>query len=229
MCIGKMRTLMHRLAQRIWRSCAPLSLQKHRGRVAEDKRIMNGDIETHRAIFVHIPKAAGSAVGEALYGHDRPGHFPITRYQRLLGNSINDYLTFTFVRQPEDRFISAYNYLLDKPKNPSDIYFAQNVMTQFDGIDDFVARYLNAETLFAHIHFFPQTHFLESGGVLNVDFIGRYETLECDFAKLCSILKIDARLEAKNVTRKKAFTELSVASREKLRVLYGKDYDLLNY
>lgn len=229
MCVDQMRDLAFSLGQLIWRRFTPLSLQQRRGRAAEDKRILNGDIDTHSAIFIHIPKAAGSAVGEAIYGHDRPGHFPITRYQRLLGNSINDYLTFTFVRQPEDRFISAYNYLLDKPKNPSDVKFARDVLMQFDGIDDFVARYLNEETLFSHVHFFPQTHFLESDGILNVDFIGRYESIEGDFAKLCSILNINARLEAKNVTIKKTVSELSVASREKLRVLYSKDFKLLGY
>lgn len=213
----------------VWRGLVPLSIRQRRGRAAEDKRIQNGDIDTHRTIFIHIPKAAGSAVGVALYGHDRPGHFPITRYHELLGNDINEYLTFTFVRHPEDRFISAYNYLLDKPKNRSDVNFAQSVLRRFENIDEFIARYLNEKTVFSHVHFFPQTHFLECDGVLNVDYIGRYENLEDDFAKLCVLIRLDARLKKNNVTMEKAASELSPASREKLRVLYRKDYELLNY
>jgi hypothetical protein len=224
-----MRGVVFRVGQGVWRSLVPLSIQQRRGRAAEDKRILNGDIDTHRAIFVHIPKAAGSAVGVALYGHDRPGHFPITRYQGLLGNAINDYLTFTFVRHPEDRFISAYNYLLDKPKNPSDVDFAHNVLKRFQSIDEFIANYLTEKTLFSHVHFYPQTHFIQSDGNLNIDFIGRYENLQEDFGKLCAILNLDARLEQMNVTKEKAASNLSAPSQDKLRFLYRNDYEFLGY
>ena len=34
----------------------------------------------HQVIFIHIPKAAGNAVTQALFGANSPGHFELSRY-----------------------------------------------------------------------------------------------------------------------------------------------------
>ena len=212
-----------------WRAIVPLSVRKKSGARKRWTNLVRPEFERSKTIFVHIPKSAGSSIGIALYGHDRPGHFPAQDYVECLGIRRSDFLIFTFVRNPISRFAATYYYLAAGGKNPSDTEFRDEVLAQYADINDFAERYMNEVTLFSHIYFFPQTHFLLMDGILAVDFVGRYETLDQDFDDLCRIFGMDASLEKVNVTPSVTRDELIPANEQKLRSLYAKDFEVLGY
>ena len=69
-------------------------------------------IEEHKAIFIHIPKNAGSTVKNLLVGDDlfnklkRPW-----RHRRHKDVNNKDYRKFAIVRNPYERMVSMYAYL----------------------------------------------------------------------------------------------------------------------
>jgi hypothetical protein len=216
--------MIKKVLKKIWHIAAPYKFRKLRGNLQRNNKMLNGDVHKYQAIFVHIPKVAGSSIGTALYGHDKPGHHPISMYHKVFGDDIIKYFTFTFVRDPVDRFLSAYNYLKSGPKNDSDIVFAKNTIEKFEDINDFVINYMNEKTLFSHVHFYPQVYFIKHEGIINIDFIGHYENLICDFSKLTKILNLSIELPHKNKTKKKDNIVLNNKAHAKLLQLYANDY-----
>lgn len=65
--------------------------------------------DEHKCIFVHIPKAAGSSIKVAL-GLRGSGHPFWTQYAERHPKRWNEYFTFTVVRNPWDRAVSAFAY-----------------------------------------------------------------------------------------------------------------------
>jgi len=67
-------------------------------------------------------------------------------------------------------------------------------------------------------------------GRLLVDFVGRYERLEEDFEKICSILGIRKKLPHKNVTRHLNYTEYyDSRTIEIVKEKYRRDVEFLGY
>ena len=158
-------------------------------------------------IFVHIPKAAGRSIElfllerlgmdrdnpadrEKLLIIDNPDpyrgtekltHLSAAEYVQcgyLTQDEFNGFFKFSFVRNPWARLVSEYryrNYL--SHRNFKD--FVMNKLPP-PGRDD---RYR---------HIMPQTQMLCSGdGTLLVDFVGKFENLQTDFAEVCTRLGIE--------------------------------------
>jgi hypothetical protein len=213
----------------VWHNVAPMKVREYRGKKVREqkiKRTLNGN----DYIFIHIPKAAGSSIGNALIGHDKPGHFSIQEYMSASQDFLLSKFTFTFTRHPVSRFISAYNYLTSAPKNESDRRFAKQVMSNYNGINGFILDFLTSDKLYSHIHFYPQTYFLVCNDILAVDFIGRFENLTTDFDHVCTIIGKTAVLPHSNKTQDPGGeTCLCSDAVEKLYDLYQKDFQLLGY
>ncbi|MDA7746709.1 sulfotransferase family protein [Psychromonas sp.] len=224
---GNKNLFKGRFLQKLWRVIAPLFIQQYRGKRLRLKKLQE-NIDTG-VVFLHIPKAAGSSIGHLIYGHDRPGHFRLEEYRKLLGDDFQKVLFFTFVREPIDRFKSAFNYLLSNPKNKSDRDFASNVISNYSDINDFIERYLDEKTIYSHIHFYPQVYFIRNEGIVDLDFIGKYENLAEDVSKLCQLLGKKGTLQCHNSRKKNVGVDISIENQEKLMNLYIEDYKELNY
>jgi chondroitin 4-sulfotransferase 11 len=75
-----------------------------------------------KCIFVHIPKTAGTSVTDALFGTPRPRHRPLQWYEGMEPELYKEYFKFAFVRNPWDRLVSGYHYVVNKkPKKQSEI------------------------------------------------------------------------------------------------------------
>ena len=61
--------------------------------------------------FVHIPKAAGMSVVDALYGESSSHHATAMDYLRQNKAKFQSKPSFTISRNPYSRLYSAYNYL----------------------------------------------------------------------------------------------------------------------
>ncbi|MPZ18406.1 MAG: hypothetical protein GEV06_10905 [Luteitalea sp.] len=190
--------------------------------------------DEHRCIFVHVPKAAGVSVAMALFGNLAGGHDDASDYCRLFGRDFWRYFKFTFVRNPYTRLVSAYEFLRagGHPAWPSNREFRDQVLSEYADFQDFVLRWLKPEPKWPE-HFRPQHEFLELGGKLVMDFVGRVERIEEDFAKVCERLGVHAQLPHANETRgDRARLESYYANeaiQRRVQDVYAKDFELFGY
>lgn len=151
-------------------------------------------IHTHKAIFVHIPKTAGSSIEVALNALEKTNkgaideatgtfypvttgkekHYDARAYRKHYGRKVwQDYYKFTVVRNPWQRIHSWWwnnRYItgtLDMP-------FAEFLRSRLADPDD-LPRALR-----------PQTRWITSAnGKIEMDYTCRFETIDDDFKAVC--------------------------------------------
>jgi hypothetical protein len=147
----------------------------------------------HKAIFIHIPKTAGTSVNNILSRNefkginyhmaedgsndDITGAYKMGVSRRLirgLSEEWSDYTKFAFVRNPWDRMVSCW----------------KNRAGRYENFNDFVNDYPYKENNHNLVwHTLPQlTHITDEKGSLMIDFIGKFENINTDFKKISSIL-----------------------------------------
>lgn len=191
----------------------------------------------HKFCFVHIPKNAGTYVNVWLKEyHDHPVvfydvkrmadgvnkdlmHLNLFDLQKYFGLSLDDYFVFCIVRDPVQRFKSAYiqyryhllEYYQEYPKDISEL---------LDTVDFEDARY---------IHLVPQTHYThDSEGnqvIPNIFHIDTFQESICDHLGLSG--HPVGRVNAGKSTAFDKYYELTEQDVARIRNLYRKDYTLL--
>jgi hypothetical protein len=200
--------------------------------------------DSKRFIFVHVPKAAGKSVREALapYALPRPPKFhsllrlfglprDYRRYrfrthgslrdaQRILPNELfRDYFKFAFVRNPWDRLVSSYHYILERPSHPH--HRRVRRLGAFSAYVEYEAR---------RGRFLQYDLLIEAGGRLGMDFVGRFESLAQDFARICDRLGIAVALPHANVSRHRDYTVYyDQATRKLVERHWRKDIETFGY
>jgi len=194
------------------------------------------DFEEKNCIFVHIPRAAGSSVSEAVFGNLGGGHRTVKRYRAIFGRKFWSYYKFTFVRNPYTRLISAYEYLKSggHPAWPSNQRFGQEVLESYSCFSDFVLNWLQPERSEWPVpHFLPQTHFLELDSKFPLDFVGCLERIEKDFEELSEKIDIEGDLPNNNKTPVDKKSLQYYYGKEKVlrrvKSFYRKDFKKLGY
>lgn len=191
--------------------------------------------DEYRCIFVHIPKTGGVSVSRALFGNLAGGHATICHYQAVFSRrEFDSYFKFSFVRNPWDRLHSAYNFLRSGGMNERDLEWSSRVLSRFGSFDEFVRQWITRETVYSYYHFVPQTDFLCLPGQdqIAVDFVGRFERIELDFATVCSHIGRSVELPHHNATKaglapyRNAYTS---ASRRIVAAVYRRDIEMFGY
>ena len=176
-------------------------------------------------VFVHIPKAAGTSIAQALRSlpgnnvhwlagtkHETLHEFHVnvgarlSEEERRLGKSPIDYFSFAFVRNPWSRMSSLYRYLSEKrPRAEIDAVssFKEFLVQARDGVE--WIRGLHSMR--------PQVDYLCSpSGTVLIHFVGHFEFLKDDVDAVSMRLGQPVLLGRKN--------ESSNSSRD-----YRLDYD----
>jgi hypothetical protein len=154
--------------------------------------------------FIHIQKTGGMSITGALTGAapDAVNPFDLSRGcpPLLKGNNhpfasdLRDYLgdqtwnslfRFTFVRNPWARLVSWYNYCIAGPSGPF------NRLVKGRTFDDFL---LLTDDQVAKTRFNQVDYISDKDGRVLVDFVGRFEDLAADFARICERLEISPGL-----------------------------------
>lgn len=142
-----------------------------------------------RLIFIHIQKTGGSSIEHALRQLD-PGigshlyedrrHIPAREFSRMVPREVwEGGFKFAFVRNPWDRLVSWHCMCL---QNPPTNAFQRAVRERHADFADFIR--CAGDPDLARVRM-PQADYLCDGdGALLVDFVGRFERLEEDFARL---------------------------------------------
>lgn len=210
-------------------------------------------------VFVHVPKAAGTAVatmlstlttykdlevgtgdlGQALqetYGKKfgLAKHAPAHRIRRVMGAEDWDkYFKFAFSRNPFSRLLSVYHFLKNWDKLPER---EANNLRAYDTFEDFLEGDSWLTSMGPSGIYRPQTHWLAMRGrprTLLVDFVGRQENLAEDMQKIAERIGPDVSFNTErkaNVTPKyRKDVEWSEAAIAKVVNRYSDDFELLGY
>ena len=185
------------------------------------------------AVFIHIPKTAGLTIQEALNLQLLRNNHRIKRswknkgmvtfghqsYLRLVKIGIvnkqfnRDAFKFAFCRNPFDRAVSHYFYVLKKhPERMSrSISFLEMTRT----LADYGRTYQ------------PQSEYVRG---IDLDFIGRFENLEVDLYVVANILGIKVNMLHLNATKHRHFSEYyNEESEANVRNFYKEDFERFGY
>lgn len=168
-----------------------------------------------RVIFVHVQKTAGNSVYEVFRRNDR--HL-VTRLTARVGaqrskhcfatdirdsidrDTFDEYLKFSFVRNPFDRMVSWWSTLSRGTGAPNKVM--RLVQEEAPTFDAFLRLPRDHESGVCERFYVNQYDYISSeDGQVLVDHVLRFEALASDFAMLCSQVGFfDHRLEHLNAS-----------------------------
>jgi hypothetical protein len=199
-------------------------------------------------LFVHIDKAAGSSIQMALQSYapprtdsrwrrrlvwlgplnrlgffhalEFPEHAPARVAKNCLPPEIyRDLFKFAFVRNPWDRLVSRYAYLLRNNDHPR-----HKLVSGMKDFEDYVAWEIGRSKMFQH------TYVTDTRGEWIVNFIGYYERLHEDFAKACAHLGVQAELPRANTSSHRDYrTYFTPKTRDLVAKHFEHDINLFGY
>ncbi|RUO75809.1 sulfotransferase family 2 domain-containing protein [Idiomarina seosinensis] len=193
---------------------------------------LHATFKSRNGLFVHIPKAAGSAVCMSLFGH-QVGHKKIADYYFSDYQGTASLFKFAFVRHPITRFESSFHFLRSNSPFLSDKGMQQQ-LAKFADINAFCDAFLADPKSYSSLHFVPQYQFLSYTGnrkdkQIGVDYIGRFESIDEDFATVCQQLGVSRELPQLNVNKQLQRLSLDAERSERLREYYDTDFYLFGY
>lgn len=195
------------------------------------------EILTGRAIFIHVPKAAGSSLKEQIYGAPMGGHRRIVEFAAYDAQRTHDFFKYAFVRNPWDRLLSAYTFLVQgRDTSWRDTQFVHAHLAPHADFGAFVRALADPgyrALVMRYDHFRPQSHWIclpgETGHAM--DFLGRFETLQADLSRLFERLDLPVpEMRNSRASKHKSYMEeYDEETRAVVADLYAGDIDLLGY
>ena len=173
--------------------------------------------QPRNTLFIHVPRTAGTSM-ERNWFLGKGGHETIREYPEAKANGA---FSFSFVRNPWDRFVSAY--------------FIQNhFVPDFANFNDYIDKNCREDYPYANvynIHFLPMTYFLlDEDGKIGVDFVGRYENLRADWEYVTNKMEVENDLQhlrkSEHAPYKECYTR---ESWDIIGNLYAYDIELFGY
>jgi hypothetical protein len=156
---------------------------------------------SHRFVFAHVPKTGGISVRAALekFADGQDAAARNTTHETLptlieRRPDLAGHFKFAFVRNPWDRLVSFHTYARER---------LTPTVPQMQGVDfGGMLRLLDdGAPWLTRLHVMrPQREH-----VRGADFVGRFEDLDSDFARVCAKLDIRAALPKKNTSRHGAY------------------------
>ncbi|MBE9046263.1 sulfotransferase family 2 domain-containing protein [Pleurocapsales cyanobacterium LEGE 10410] len=211
----------------------------------------------HKFIFIHIPKCGGTSIESFLkknteaLGYQKEDGLEYTMRKEGLAKIINlypHYFTFTFVRNPFDRFVSIWkhsergqtNYYHKLHRNLSFKEYAYAVKElNLAQLSQFDLYHSKQQTEF--ILDYNKNYFFKIPRKTNdkCDFIGKLENLQRDFKQVCELLNLKLKSydlalvntspEVKKIIRPHYSSYYDNETLEVVSSIYAEDIKYLSY
>jgi len=186
-----------------------------------------------KLIFIHIPKNAGTSIIKAMGLKNMLMDKTVGEYKETYKDYWNDYLKFTVVRDPIDRFISAYKFARMKESG----WFSatgEECLEKHPHYDLCNSMDINEYTYYIYKNrkefnrwIIPQTFIISNeNNEIEIDYYVRYENLLEDLKKI-GIDKIE-KLNSSKINDEKII-DLTKKSKNMLYEIYDIDYKNFSY
>ena len=184
----------------------------------------------HKAIFVHIPKTAGSSIREVM-GAPRLGrlHIDYSHYLRSDSTKFSAYFKFTVIREPVARMQSCFRYLqAGGNQSEEDLILTKIVTDSCVSFLDFVRLVQEQQLHCFWPLLWPQTSFVcDPSGRIMVDQVLRQESLEKDYKVLRRKLPdLPEHLPLLNSSNSSDANECPNEAIKRVKDLYFRDYSI---
>lgn len=189
-----------------------------------------------RSVFLHIPKTAGSSVGNALFGR-HVGHRPLRRFLAYHPDILSRYYVFSFVRNPWDRLYSGFSYFRRVVGSNAhrDHRWASSVLADCVSFEAFVGKLEDLSFrryVQRYDHFRGQLDWLDPIITKQPQAIKifRFESLEEGFEEIRSHMRLERQLPHLRKSGAGAYrTMFSERMKRIVADVYRRDITLLNY
>jgi hypothetical protein len=186
-----------------------------------------------KLIFIHIPKNAGTSIIKAMGVENLYMDKTIEEYKEHYQEYWNEYTKFTVVRDPIDRFISAYKFARMKESG----WFSATGEEQLEKhIHYELCNELDINGYVKYVYYnkkeynrwiIPQTFIISNrDNEIEVDYYVRYENLLKDLKKI-GIENIE-KLNPSKIDDDKLI-QLTEKSKQMLYKIYDTDYENFSY
>lgn len=200
---------------------APLAMRLFHWRIDEAVRRRN-------LIFVHVPRAAGTSIAQALYGPRCTRHYSIRYFKTVAPRFWEKAESFAVLRDPFDRFASSYAFVQSGGAEAcrlSDVFLRQTA--QLKNVDDYLSFIEARDDLSLDFVMRRQSWFvcdLETGAPLvrRLFLYGQDDALLVDYLKMRGV----AELPRLNISER---LPLLLSARQKRRIekIYARDFELV--
>jgi hypothetical protein len=210
----------------------------------------------YKAIFVHIPKTAGTSIEAVLGMHGDKQDIGVVPYfnqdvdrehlygrqmQHMTAQSIravladdaafDAYFKFTVVRNPWDRLVSALAWTGQKwarGESLTQLEFEQQIQQAYELFN--VARSASGSVQLPQF-LYPQCLYVyDAQRRPLVDFVARYENLEADWRAICQKLGVDTPLPQRMRSHHKVYRDYySPRTRDLVAQMYAADAESFDY
>jgi len=188
----------------------------------------------NKCIFIHVPKVAGTSINHAIYGRTL-GHYSALEIKSKFPKLFSDSFTFSLVRNPWDRLLSAYRFAKQgRTETMGMKNSGQYQIPAFDSFESFVLEWLvnqNVDEL--DFVFQTQSRFLVGeNGKLLPDYIGKLEDMEKDITNIETKLNRTLNISHANKTSVSSNYRDAYKTQEMIDIvgsLYSKDIELFGY
>jgi len=222
------------LFKHLYREKTPYLWQQRIDLLRGESQVFRPCFQPTKSIFIHIPKAAGTSIARAIYGMN-VGHKKASDYQKISIKEFSKYYTYSFVRNPWDRAISAYNFAkqggteLVQPL-PSDIYASKYFRT----FSTFVKEWLPYADLGKEdVVFAPQYEYICDGNQnIIIDFVGKLENITQGIDIISNKIGQEIHLENLNTSNRIKPTYKEYYTNELIDIIakvYEVDISLFDY
>lgn len=154
------------------------------------------------------------------------GRETISELKEFLGDEFENYYSFSFVRNPWDRFVSAYHYVCQRRPHITSV-------TSHQSFSDFAKAFASDPEEYQKIRYFrPQVPYLvDTDGALAVDFVGRLENFEGDLQKVLGKLGIRRKIirHRKKSARADYRQYFSAKEKDAIAEAYARDIEYFDY
>jgi chondroitin 4-sulfotransferase 11 len=180
-------------------------------------------------IFFHIPKTGGNSICDALFDGQPVNHRLYVRCEQADPVTTRRFFKFCILRDPLDRFLSAYNFLIGGGMTDYDRAFHDRHLVDKPPLVAFLNRFREDPAVRNHVHFLPQGHFItDRRGRVRMDYLGRFDQLEASFDAIARRIGVAARLPHRNASHRRELADsLSADAIHFLRGYYCEDMRLI--
>ena len=157
----------------------------------------------YKCIFIHIPRTGGTSIELSLCGRTwdridlKTKHVPHEVARKRYARYWNEYFKFSFVRNPFDWLVSMWSLSMEvyNSKRRRRYKMAPYFTTDFKEFVFTMTRYCKpgyyGQTWIPgmnKIEHVDRMHAIQVRNLAGIDFIGKYEKLQQDFERLCTII-----------------------------------------